>query len=759
MNMKTILGKPSGITLEDHVAHVIAEAEVLLQTFPFAIDKYAQLSGGKSLTKWLLAATKYHDDGKKHSKWQDACQLDHQAFLTWRTRRGDGTFKEFEKDQPELAGKHLREAGIRHEIASVWMHRDHDFALPINVAIAAHHAKLSNRHEHRWQKDLGEDSEKLWRAFKRESVQGLDSAVAAFHEFRKFLNRYPAISGIRAWLVTADQRASGKEAEESLPDLRVFGYKFPHQNRRNVQQIVEDYWHEDFLLVRAPTGAGKTDAALLWAQKQIENSRAGRLVIAMPTRFTSNALSINVAESLSETGLYHSSAWFSKFQQRVDKGEVQRQTARNEHEFARRLLTPITVCTIDHLLMALTLTREDHHQILFNLMNSCLVIDEADFYDEFTQANILVLLEALHAWKVPVMLMSASLPESSRTFYERSGYQIPEIREDKSDLTRPRCRIDSIFKAETIIDVEETLKECRRRGSAIIYANTVARAREYYDWFKEKGEKPILYHSRFTEPDKMKKEGELLAALGKDGIGKGIAILTQIGEMSVNISADFMLSDICPIDRLVQRAGRLSRFDPSKIGSLHIVIPQKNGKLYPAPYGVYKRPNWLANRALVETVEKIQEGVLYSAGDFVRLINEIYPNETMFEVKARKNAENLREYFVNNWMIASQEMSKEDDDKTNFWKSRDIEANEEVFWELPKVLRFNNWTSFQAFKNENAISIHPYLVKTGLEKTLSLSQKDIFVDDAKVTITYVQNPKAYSFERGLHIETGYDHYL
>lgn len=757
--MRIILGKPSGITLEDHVAHVISEAEALLQTFPFAIDKYDQLSGGKNLSKWLLAAAKYHDDGKKYWKWQDACQLDHQAFLNWQANRGGGTFKEFEKEQPELAGKHLRQAGIRHEIASVWMHRNHPFALPVKVAIAAHHAKLSNRHEHRWKEDLGEESAKLWSAFKKESVQGLDLSVAAFHEFRKFLNRYPAISGVRAWLVTADQRASGKEAEESLPNLRVFGYKFPHESRRNVQQIVEDHWLDDFLLIRAPTGAGKTDAALLWAQKQMENGRAGRLIIAMPTRFTSNALSINVAESLSETGLYHSSAWFSKFQRRVDSGEVQRQTARNEHEFARRLLTPITVCTIDHLLMALTLTREDHHQILFNLMNSCLVIDEADFYDEFTQANILVLLEALYAWKVPVMLMSASLPESSRIFYERSGYQIPEIREDKSDLTRPRCRIDSISEAETILDIDEKLEECRRQGSAIIYANTVARAREYYEWFKEKGEAPILYHSRFTEPDKMKKEGELLAALGKDGVGKGIAILTQIGEMSVNISADFMLSDICPIDRLVQRAGRLSRFDQSKIGSLHIVIPQKNGTLYPAPYGQYKRPNWTAHRALVETVKKIQEGTLYSAGDFVNLINEIYPNEPIFEIKARKNAENLREYFVHNWMIASQEMSKEEDEKTNFWKSRDIEANEEVFCEPPKDLRFNSWTSFQAFKNEKAISTHPYLIKMGLEKTLSLGQKEVFVDEAKLTITYVRNPEAYTFEKGLHIEAGYDQYL
>lgn len=115
----------------------------------------------------------------------------------------------------------------------------------------------------------------------------------------------------------------------------------------------------------------------------------------MPTRFTSNALAINVAESLSDTGLYHSSAWFSKFPESVHNNNISRKDANKYYEFARLLQTPITVCTIDRLLMAMTLNREDHHQITFILANACLVIDEAEFYDDFTQVNILVLLEAL----------------------------------------------------------------------------------------------------------------------------------------------------------------------------------------------------------------------------------------------------------------------------------------------------------------------------------------------------------------------------
>src|SRR5690606_3451871 len=122
---------------------------------------------------------------------------------------------------------------------------------------------------------------------------------------------------------------------------------------------------------------------------------------------------------------------------------------------------------------------------------------------------------------------------------------------------------------------EDLLQKCCDEGKAIIYANTVARAMEFYAWFKKKKIEPILYHSRYTEPHKATKEKILLEALGKEawenGTANGIAILTQIGEMSVNISADIMISEICPIDRLVQRAGRLSRFDRRKTGQLHIV--------------------------------------------------------------------------------------------------------------------------------------------------------------------------------------------
>ena len=100
--------------------------------------------------------------------------------------------------------------------------------------------------------------------------------------------------------------------------------------------------------------------------------------------------------------------------------------------------------------------------------------------------------------------------------------------------------------------MQDLLQLCLDRGSAIIFANTVDRAQAYYQWFLKNGheEEVILYHNRYTETDKIEKEAQLLLRLGRSAWdndrANGVAILTQIGEMSVNISADIMISDLCP---------------------------------------------------------------------------------------------------------------------------------------------------------------------------------------------------------------------
>src|SRR5262249_38061566 len=158
-----------------------------------------------------------------------------------------------------------------------------------------------------------------------------------------------------------DHRASAFEQGEALPPLIPFSYRFPYIQKRGVQLVIEELWDEPFAILRAPTGAGKTDAALLWAQHQIDCERADHVVIAMPTRFTANALAISTVENLSATGLYHSSAWYQRLKDKKHPTLTEKRFIDKEQELARKLEVPCAVTTIDHLCICLTGTREDHH--------------------------------------------------------------------------------------------------------------------------------------------------------------------------------------------------------------------------------------------------------------------------------------------------------------------------------------------------------------------------------------------------------------
>jgi CRISPR-associated endonuclease/helicase Cas3 len=559
-------------------------------------------------------------------------------------------------------------------------------------------------------------------------------------------------------LQLADVRASITENGGFIPPFIPFEYDFPKEwAKRPVQEIAEENWKDDLLLIRAPTGAGKMAASLLWANQQIKNNRADRLIIAMPTRFTSNALAISVKDDLSETGLYHSSAWFKEFHEKSKESKEAKHEAKMLHEFARKLLTPVTVCTIDHLLMCLTLSREDHHSIAFNLAHSCVVIDEADFYDDFTQANILVLLEALNEWKVPVMIMSASLPASSLKMYQTTGYKVREIKEDNSDVkewTRHRCEVKSIQDYEKVDELSELLLKCTKQP-AIIYANTVAKAIEFYDWFNDNTDiKPMLYHSRFTEPDKLEKEKVLIENLGsqawKNGTANGVAILTQIGEMSINISADLMISDVCPIDRLVQRAGRLCRFDKEKIGDLHVIIPYQTKKeernIYPAPYGSIEKRKWIVSPALQKTINLLKLRP-YSAQDFVDFINVVYERLEDFSVRAMNNAKLLKKQFAYNWIVLPKANSELDDSETIFWKSRDIGNNETILTAFPENPHYYNYMDWQEFKMKNSVDLPIYLIQKG-KKLCKIYQSSIFLKDEEIKV-WRTHEDVYEFEKGL----------
>lgn len=715
----TVLAKPSGITLEQHNKDVVTESLSICRVLPASLSKYSKMVG-KNLTNLLCASAEWHDEGKKHNKWQTACWKDYQNYKVWKTKNPEGNFLKYSKECQDEAGENLRKNNFRHEMESLRIVAPQgNLLMSQKVAIAAHHSKLGKRYEDKWK--ACEAYRSLWIEFRRTS-----SSITLKNDFSLLCSAHMEYDAIRGLLQLADHRASAKEEAEDIYILEPFSYTFPYTQKRGVQKIVEDNWKKDLILLRAPTGAGKTDAALLWASKQIEAQRADRLIFAMPTRFTANAISVNVSKELGQTGLYHSSAW-SAISDRVKNNEISLSDALNQHKMARCLLSPITVCTIDHLLMSLTMTREDHHLISYNLANSCVVIDEADFYDDFTLANIQYLLKVLYEWKVPVLIMSSSLPDSSLSLYQSTGYKIDSILEDSHNVNniRKQFEIKDIIDYNEFKDIDPLIEKCFERGNGILYMNTVDSAIALHKHIcndkkrtKEEIDNVHLYHSRFTEPDKLKKEEKIIKALGKkawdEGTAKGIVIMTQIGEMSINISSEIMISELCPIDRMIQRTGRLCRFSDD-MGKLYVLIPYRNKTIYPAPYGILENNCWIPSKAFLMTKDVLHLKS-YSSDDMTFLLNNVYKEKFEFSSEAKRNVRDLEEMFRDNWLICPKDVSDEDDLGSKEWRSRNIVYQDDVFVCPPPTHQFRNYSEFLEYKLLYAISLPEYLVIKGKTK-------------------------------------------
>jgi CRISPR-associated endonuclease/helicase Cas3 len=218
--------------------------------------------------------------------------------------------------------------------------------------------------------------------------------------------------------------------------------------------------------------------------------------------------------------------------------------------------------------------------------------------------------------------------------------------------------------------------------------------------------------------------------------------------MSINISADLMISELCPIDRLTQRAGRLCRFDKSKIGELYVLIPQKNDLVYPAPYGEYdkKVKVWIPCEAFIKTSE-ILEITTYNADKLVNLLNQVYSAEASFSTKAISNAKELKEYFSYNWLINPMQVPATDDTDTNFWRSRNIAPQDTVFVRQPESKFFYNYLDFQSWKLKNSLELPVYLIEKGKKQHMIDIQK-IFIKDEE-EIIYVIREGFYNKTKGV----------
>ncbi len=359
------------------------------------------------------------------------------------------------------------------------------------------------------------------------------------------------------------------------------------------------------VIVEAPMGCGKTEAALHLAQKWIAEGSHHGLYFALPTQVTSNRIHIRVAALLRNTlseparlRLAHGHAWLedvfdlglrpsrmSSERKDDDYPDADVREARSWFASGKRaLLAPYGVGTIDQALQGLVIVK--HFFVRrFALAGKVVILDEIHSYDVYTGTLVGALVRELLNLGCSVIVLSATLTAARRReLLQAAGCNEPSSpdtyplvtfgRDSQTALhhapawTRSRSvRLRAEGLSEDAI-LDELVSRAEAGQHVLWIRNTVIEAQQTFATLRgmisEGGARIGLLHSRFPFVRRQELESDWLGRLGRNRPSTGpgsILIATQVVEQSVDIDLDFIVSDLAPTDMLLQRMGRLWRHD------------------------------------------------------------------------------------------------------------------------------------------------------------------------------------------------------
>ena len=370
--------------------------------------------------------------------------------------------------------------------------------------------------------------------------------------------------------------------------------------QRAVVEAVQNIDGPTLVVIEAETGVGKTEAGLAAAEILAARSGAQGVFFAAPTMATANGLlertmewaAHNTADSVRSMYLAHSKNALSepyrqlKFSSigsdSVDGGRV----IASQWMSGRRLglLSNFVVGTVDQVLM-MALQQRFHMLRHVGLAGKVVIFDEVHAFDAYTSDYLRRTIEWLGYYGASVILMSATLPPDKRRSLVQAYSQAPWPEEEPTGYplltlaTKDEVQFRSVPASPTNLEaridflddtVEHLVSSVRQDldqgGCALIICNTIARAQEAFRALEEVYSDEVqLHHAGFVAWERVAKEDALRDELGPDSHRGGgrpwrkIVVATQVAEQSLDIDADVLITDIAPMDLIIQRIGRLHR--------------------------------------------------------------------------------------------------------------------------------------------------------------------------------------------------------
>jgi len=430
-----------------------------------------------------------------------------------------------------------------------------------------------------------------------------------------------------------------------LPDIKdkdILNNYEPYDFQKEIKKAPK------FCLLFAPCGRGKTEASLLWAFEVCRKYKRNKIVFAMPTQVTSNAMYERLCELFGDgetrkerikngekyVGLYHGKS-FLEYEEKAKEvkeiiddelSEEDLEEIRSENFKGNIFFKPVTVTTIDHLILSFVHGYRQADFALGNLQNAVIIFDEVHYYEKRTLEHLITLFKILKEMAIPNLLMSGTLPE----FFVERVKQVNPLYEgpirDLEGLTFRPFKI-RVYKEPLICKNkvnDKVVKEIAKNYvegqlNQFIILNTVKRSQRFYEELLRKLNKPniLLLHSEFVWEDKQRKEKELIKKLKEKKERPLILISTQIIEVSLDISCERMYTELAPADALGQRGGRLNRGKKNPNGSImKVFLPEEmfTGNNRKKPY----EPDLLK-----KTLDLLEEKE-YSYTDIKKICDKIY---------------------------------------------------------------------------------------------------------------------------------------
>jgi CRISPR-associated endonuclease/helicase Cas3 len=381
-------------------------------------------------------------------------------------------------------------------------------------------------------------------------------------------------------------------------------------------------------VIEDATGSGKTEAAFLLTAKLMAAGLADGFFFALPTQATADQMFERVSLQLPTLffephkvscvlahGARDQNPWYKKLRESADSPDCVAGEASTAsfsvsewlaHSNKRALIAQIGAGTVDQAMLAALMARHQSLR-LFGLARKVLIVDEVHSYDDYVTRILEGLLRGLAELGASVILLSATLHSRTRASLIQAFAKGRRIKAPRLELVHhypmlsrfgngvlDQLAFEHALHAERKVRVEYTSgrDELYARIAAWLLGeqcvvwirNTVGDALDAYDYWKAQlGEDCILFHSRFAQCDRARIQNRVLMRLGKNSSKSCraglLVIATQVLSQSLDLDADQMVSDLAPIDEILQRQGRLRRHARNLDGQVIDDAPDQRGAI------------------------------------------------------------------------------------------------------------------------------------------------------------------------------------